>query len=229
MQSKNHLRQHHHLSYPMNKQNKKYILFDNDGVLVETEAWYFKANQEMLKTIGLTLEEEHYLKIMARGGTAWELAFEHGFKKEQIDKLRQKRDTLYQHYLQTKNIEIPGVHKILKELQKTHKMAIITTSRRVDFDLIHQNRGIIDYMDFSLCVEEYAKAKPHPDPYLAGLKKFNAKKEETLIVEDSQRGLTSAVNAEIECVIVKNEFTKTHDFSKASYYIESLEELLHII
>ncbi len=212
----------------MNKQKKKYILFDNDGVLVETENWYFKANQEMLKTLGLKLEEEHYLKIMARGGTAWELAFENGISKTVVDNLRNKRDELYQHYLQTKNIEIPGVHKILTQLQKTHKMAIITTSRRVDFDLIHAKRGIVDFMEFSLCVEEYPKAKPHPAPYLAGLKKFNAKKEETLVVEDSQRGLSSAVNAGIECAIVKNEFTKTHDFSKASYYLESLEKLLEI-
>lgn len=45
-------------------------------------------------------------------------------------------------------------------------MAIVTTSRRVDFELIHKNRGISDYMQFVLCVEDYKKAKPYPDPYL---------------------------------------------------------------
>lgn len=208
--------------------NKHYILFDNDGVLVETEAWYFKANQEILKTLGLHLDEERYLEIMARGGTAWEVAQEHGVSKAIIDASREKRDTLYQHYLQTKNITIPNVKKVLRELQKEYKMAIITTSRRVDFDLIHHNRGITDFMQFSLCVEEYKRAKPHPDPYLAGLKKFNATKEETFIVEDSQRGLTSALNAKIDCIIVKNEFTKTHDFTGAKQFIDSLEALLEI-
>ena len=56
-----------------------------------------------------------------------------------------------------------------------------------------------------------------------------AKKEETIVVEDSQRGLISAVNANIECVIVKNEFTKTHDFSKANYFIDTLEQLETIL
>ena len=84
-------------------------------------------------------------------------------------------------------------------------------------------------MDFSLCVEEYPRSKPHPDPYLAGMKKFNASKDECLIIEDSQRGLTSAVNAEIECVIVENEFTKTHDFSKATYHIEKFAELTTLL
>ena len=208
---------------------KKYILFDNDGVLVETEKWYFEANVKALAELNVKLEEQVYMEIMAKGGTAWEVAQKQGISEETINKKRFQRDIYYQEFLKTKNIEIDGVKDILTKLSKKYKMAIITTSRRVDFDLIHKKRGIIDFMDFTLCVEEYKRAKPYPDPYLAGLKKFNAKKEETIIVEDSQRGLTSAFNAGIECVIVKNEFTKTHDFSKASYYINNLKELEKIL
>lgn len=204
---------------------KKYILFDNDGVLVETEKWYFQANVRALKELGITLELSKYLGIMARGGTAWELAQEQGITKEIIDKKRFQRDEYYQEYLKTKDLEIPNVINVLNELSKKYQMAIITTSRRVDFELIHKNRGITEYMDFVLCVEDYKRAKPYPDPYLAGLNKFNALKEETIIVEDSQRGLSSAVNAGIECAIVKNEFTASHDFSKATYLIDSLEGL----
>ncbi|MGA1932432.1 HAD family hydrolase [Arcobacter sp. YIC-464] len=204
---------------------KKYILFDNDGVLVETEKWYFEANKIALKQLGITLELDVYLEIMARGGTAWELAFKEGFSKEVVDNKRFQRDEYYQNFLKTKNIEIPNVKKSLEKLSKKYKMGIVTTSRRVDFDLIHKNRGIIDYMDFSLCVEEYERAKPYPDPYLASLKKFNAKKDEAIVVEDSQRGLTSAFNANIQCAIVHNDFTVKHDFSKADYFINKLDEL----
>ena len=205
---------------------KKYILFDNDGVLVETEHLYFEANVKALKEFfNLDLNFKTYMEIMARGGTAWEIAQNIGIKEDKISIARKQRDIYYQEFLQTRDIEIDGVKDILSRLSKKYKMAIITTSRRVDFDLIHKNRGIVDYMDFTLCVEEYERAKPYPDPYLAGLKKFNAKKEETIVIEDSQRGLTSAYNANIQCVIVKNEFTKTHDFSKASYFIDSLKEL----
>ena len=204
---------------------KKFILFDNDGVLVETEVWYYEANKIILKTLGLNLELDNYLKIMARGGNAWELAYENGISEETIVPYRKKRDIIYQEFISTKNIEIPNVKKVLTSLKKKYKMAIITTSRRADFDLIHKKRGITDFMDFTLCVEEYPRAKPFPDPYLAGIKKFNATKEETIIVEDSQRGLSSAFNAQIQCVIVKNEFTKTHDFSQASYFIDKLDEL----
>lgn len=208
---------------------KKYILFDNDGVLVETEKWYFEANVKALAELNVKLEEDVYLEIMARGGTAWEVAQKQGITKDIIDKKRFQRDIYYQEFLRTKDIEINGVKDILSDLSHDYKMAIITTSRRVDFDLIHKDRGIVDFMDFTLCVEEYKRAKPYPDPYLAGLKKFNATKEETIVVEDSQRGLNSAYNAQIECIIVENEFTKSHDFSKANYFIKNLKELRTIL
>lgn len=208
---------------------KKYILFDNDGVLVETEKWYYEANKIALKELGITLHLDIYLEIMARGGTAWELAFEKGFSKQIVDNKRFQRDDYYQNFLKTKNIEIPNVKKTLTKLSKKYKMGIVTTSRRVDFDLIHKNRGIIDFMEFSLCVEDYKRAKPYPDPYLAGLKKFNAKKDEAIIVEDSQRGLTSAFNANIQCAIVHNDFTVKHDFSKADFFINKLDELEELL
>lgn len=208
---------------------KKYILFDNDGVLVETEVWYYEANKIILKTLGLELDLPRYLKIMAKGGNAWEIAYENGISEETIVPYRKKRDILYQEFLRSKNIEIPGVEQILNSLHKKYKMAIITTSRRVDFDLIHENRNIVKYMDFTLCVEEYTRAKPYPDPYLAGLKRFEATANKTVVVEDSQRGLTSAYNAKIDCVMVKNEFTKTHDFSKANYFIDKLENLEELL
>jgi HAD superfamily hydrolase (TIGR01509 family) len=208
---------------------KKYILFDNDGVLVETENWYYEANKKALKELGLILQMEIYQEIMARGGTAWEVAINAGIKTETIDRKRIQRDIYYQEYLHTKNLEIPNVKKVLTNLSKKYKMAIITTSRRVDFELIHKNRGISDLMQFVLCVEDYKRAKPYPDPYLKGLKEFNAFPEHSIVVEDSQRGLISAVNANIECVIVKNEFTKTQDFSKANYFIDNLEQLETIL
>ena len=208
---------------------KKYILFDNDGVLVETENWYYEANKKALKQLGLNLQMDEYQEIMARGGTAWELAINAGITTEIIDKKRVQRDNYYQEFLHTKNLEIPNVKKVLKNLSKKYKMAIVTTSRRVDFELIHKNRGISDYMQFVLCVEDYERAKPYPDPYLKGLELLKASAKDTIVVEDSQRGLISAVNAKIECVIVKNDFTKTHDFSKANYFIDNLEQLETIL
>lgn len=208
---------------------KKYILFDNDGVLVETEKWYFEANKKALKLLGLNLEMEFYQNIMVKGGSAFELAVLHNIEHNIIEKHRSIRDSFYQEFITTKDISIQNVKDTLKELSKRYKMAIVTTSRRVDFELIHKNSGITNFMDFVLCVEDYKRAKPHPDPYLKGLEKFNSKDFEAIVVEDSQRGLESSKRANIDCIVVKNEFTQKQDFSKADYFINNIEELKKLL
>ena len=50
---------------------KKYILFDHDGVLVDTELWYFKAGERALAEIGLTVDKDQYLRDMRQGLGTW--------------------------------------------------------------------------------------------------------------------------------------------------------------
>ena len=208
---------------------KKYILFDNDGVLVETEAWYFRANVEILKTMGIALEEARYREIMINGQSAFLLAEEAGYDSETVEAARSRRNELYQHYLQTEEIAIPGVRKVLDALKARYRMGIVTSARREDFELIHAGRGITDSMEFVLCSGEYARAKPYPDPYLKGLELLGGAKHEAIVVEDSQRGLRSAVSAGIDCVIVDNAFTALHDFSAATHRIDTIEGLLALL
>jgi beta-phosphoglucomutase-like phosphatase (HAD superfamily) len=80
-------------------------------------------------------------------------------------------------------------------------------------------------MQFALTLGEYKRSKPHPDPYLTALEKFGGKKEEAVVVEDSARGLKAAIAAGIECIIVRNEFTKSHDFTGATKILNSIQEL----
>lgn len=208
---------------------KKYILFDNDGVLVETEKWYHLANVEILKSINIEISQERYKEIMIKGQSALMLASEQGYDSESVESFRDKRNELYQHYIRTEDIEIKGVKEILTELKEKYKMGIVTSSRREDFELIHSSRGLIEHMEFVLCSGEYKRAKPHADPYLEGLQLLNGQKHEAIIVEDSGRGLQSAINAGIDCVIVHNEFTASHDFSGATHRIQTLSELQKLL
>lgn len=209
---------------------KNCILFDNDGVLVHTEPLYYEANKIILKKeLNLDLEFEYYMNIMSKGGSAFELAFSNGVSKSVVEACRTKRDSLYQELITTKDIAIKDVKTVLKELAKKYKMAIVTTSRRVDFELIHKNRGIVDFMDFVLCEEDYERAKPFPDPYLKALEIFGARAEDAVVVEDSNRGLVAAKSANIDCIVVENEFTLTQDFSQADFYIKRFDELLKIL
>ena len=208
---------------------KKYILFDHDGVLVDTEPWYYRAGERALADIGVALDKDQYLRDMTQGLGTWAPARAAGVDEQTIDRLRSVRDQYYREYLSTEAIEIEGVIEALAELSGHVRMAIVTTAKRSDFELIHERRHIRQFMDFVLTREDYQLAKPHPEPYLTGLRRFGADREETLVVEDSARGLNSAVAAGIDCAIVHNAFTRAGDFSRATYRISSLGELKDVV
>ena len=208
---------------------KRYILWDNDGVLVDTEFWYFTATQRALATLGVPLSRESYLQRMVHGHSSWELAVAAGVDANRIALQRQQRDAWYAQYLQREDIDVPGAGHVLEQLAKTHRMAIVTTSTRAHFEMIHQHRQLLRFMDFVLAREDYVLSKPDPEPYLLALRTFGASADECLVVEDSQRGLQSAIAAGIDCAVVYNEFTAGHDFTGARYTLGSIGELPGIL
>lgn len=88
---------------------KRFVLFDHDGVLVDTERWYFEAGRSALAEVGVSLELEQYLRDMSDGRGTWAQARAAGVDERVISGLRQRRDAIYQHLLRTQPIEIEGV------------------------------------------------------------------------------------------------------------------------
>ncbi|MGH3396383.1 MAG: HAD family hydrolase, partial [Streptosporangiaceae bacterium] len=162
---------------------KKYILFDHDGVLIDTEHWYYKAGERALAEIGLLLDPEQYLADMSQGAGTWAQARAAGVDDRTIGRLREVRNAYCQEYLRTEAIEIDGVAEALAELSHYVRMAIVTTSKREDFELVHQGRHIRQYMDFVLVRDDYTRAKPDPEPYLTALNRFGSPKEDVICHE----------------------------------------------
>jgi HAD superfamily hydrolase (TIGR01509 family) len=208
---------------------KSYVLFDHDGVLVDTERWYFRAAECALAEVGVRLDEAQYLRDMDLGRGSWVQARAAGVDDSTLEQVRERRDALYQEFLRTEDIEVEGVVDVLADLARDVRMAIVTTSRRTDFEVIHEHRRIAPWLGFVLCREDYAHAKPHPEPYVAGLRRFGADPAEAIVVEDSARGLASAVAAGIDCVVVHNDFTGGSDLSAATHRISTLAELGAIV
>jgi HAD superfamily hydrolase (TIGR01509 family) len=202
-----------------------HLLFDHDGVLVNTEYWYFKATRDELAELGVDLSAEEYMEHMVTGRSAYAPYV----SEAERDAFRERRNRRYEKSLQTEDIQIPGVDEALAELATRYRMAIVTTSRRSHFELIHKSDRIVRYFDFGLTLGDYARSKPAPDPYLAAVERFGIEREQALIIEDSVRGLGSAMTAGIPCVIVDHEFTRGQDFTGAAARIESLGELPRLL
>ena len=205
-----------------------HLLFDHDGVLVDTEKWYFKATSEALAQLDVTMTFDTYKQHLIDGASSWAAAIKQGIPETEIDAARAWRDDRYQFYLQHQDIDIPGVADVLNELRVTFQMAVITTSRRADFELIHRDRTLLNQMAFVLCREDYNKAKPHAEPYEAGLGRFGIAPNNAIVIEDSMRGLAAAEAAGIRTIKVHNEFV-AHQRASADYDIQTIQELPELL
>jgi len=205
-----------------------HLLFDHDGVLVDTENWYFEATRQALAKLDVIMTFDDYKQHLVDGTSNWAGAVRKGAPQAEIDAARAWRDDRYQYYLQLEDIDIPGVADVLDDLGQRFQMAVITTSKRLDFELIHRERTLLDNMAFVLCREDYTKAKPHAEPYEAGLRRFGVGPGHAVVIEDSKRGLASAEAAGIRTIQVHNEFV-AHQQVPSDYAIQSLQELPELL
>ena len=209
---------------PMKKNDFKAILWDNDGILVETEKWYFEATKQIMAKEGFNLSINTYRDTFLKKNTgAWHL-LENTNEKQAI-RLRKKRNELYSSYLKTKDITMKGISKILETLCEQYAMGIVTSSRKEHFDIIHEKTDLLKYFNFIITSENFKKSKPNPEPYLLGIKETGLKASECFAIEDSERGVIAAKEANLFCFAVPNEMTKNSDFSRADIILNDLSEI----
>ena len=210
--------------------HKKAIFWDNDGILVDTEKYYFEANRQILKKAGFELTwslfSDLYLN-QAKG--AWHLLDTEKYPAESVHNLKKERDDLYHTLLMTKDIQIDGIENIVAALSKKYKMAVVTSSRPVHFYAIHARTQLLKYFHFVITPDDYTQYKPDPEPYLTALYKMGVNPAESVVIEDSRRGLLSAKAAGLECIIVMNELTRTSDFTEADYVLHDIRRLTDIL
>ena len=202
------------------------VLFDNDGVLVDTEPLFLHATRELLATIGIEVDEEVYHEIsLRRGASVFVLAEEQGATKQEVVDLRARRDDRYAELIAEGVETLVGVHQTLDRLHGLRPMAIVTSSGRAHFEQIHRQTELLHFFEFVLADGDYARHKPHPDPYLAAAARFEIDPARCLVIEDTQRGLDAAHAAGMRCIAIPNALSAAGDFSKAEHTLGSMEEL----
>jgi HAD superfamily hydrolase (TIGR01509 family) len=203
----------------------KAILWDNDGVLVDTERLYFQATREIMARVGVDLTQEMFVEYsLKKGKSVWHLAVEKGTPPDQVDRMREERNARYSQLLREENTVIEGVAETLPRLHQ-FDMGIVTTSRREHFDIIHRASGLLQYFAFILTREDYEKAKPDPEPYLRGLEKTGVERNECIVIEDSKRGLTAATRASLRCLVIPTALNRDDDFSEAYMVLDTITDV----
>ncbi|HEY6953486.1 MAG TPA: HAD family phosphatase [Bacteroidota bacterium] len=204
----------------------KAILWDNDGILVDTERLYFRATQQTLATVGVHLTEEMYQDLfLVKAKGAWHLAEAKGIPKEDLDRLRADRGRLYLSMLEKGVKSIEGVEEVLRTLHGKYFMGVVTSSHREHFEAIHRSTGLMKYFSFALTSEDYEKFKPDPEPYLMAIRKSGFSANECVAIEDSERGLTSATGAGLRCFVIPTAMTRSQKFKGAYKILQSVREI----
>jgi beta-phosphoglucomutase-like phosphatase (HAD superfamily) len=101
-------------------------------------------------------------------------------------------------------------------------MGAVTGARRQHFEIAHARSGLKKYLDFVIAHEDCRRTEPHPGPYLTALERHRLRPDECIVVEDSERGLASAVAAGLDCLIVLSEWTSGGDFRKAAKMLNNI-------
>lgn len=202
------------------------LLWDHDGVLVDTERLYLKATREQLAKVGIELSDELYRRYLLVDGTgAFHLAEQRGVPAEEINALKALRNRRYSELLASEPLLFPGVLALLKALARRYRMAIVTSSLREHFDTIHRTTGLPDFFELILTRECYERSKPDPEPYLTALTRMGLRAEQCLVIEDSERGLRAAKAAGLRCWVLPSSLTRGSSFEAADRLLDSHEQL----
>ena len=206
------------------------ILFDNDGVLVDTEPLFLRATQELLATVDIVLTGDDYHEMsMRRGRSVFDLASARGISDDEILRLRRLRGQRYSELIDEGVRVLEGVSETLECLHGVVPMAIVTSSDRDHFDRIHDQTGLARFFEFILADGDYTHHKPHPEPYLIAAARMGVAPQRCLVIEDTERGLASATTAGMSCIAIPNELSRSGNFEAAHTILGSMNELSRLL
>ena len=209
----------------------KGILWDNDGVLVNTEHLFYEANREIFAEHGIDLTPQHFFDwFLTENFGAWHLLHEIGYTQAQTDALRESRNQRYSERLMREDrLGNAGIDQVLARLSKRVPMGIVTSAQKEHFCLIHDKLALRPYFDFVVTEEDTKESKPSPEPYLLGLKKLDVAAEECLVIEDSPRGVQAARAAGIRCIVLRHALMQGFPFEGAFRVVDTPTQLLETI
>ena len=210
---------------------RRAILWDNDGVLVDTERLFFQVNRDLFADHGLELTKRAFFDwFLLDNCGGWHLFRERGHSEEQIKEIRRERNRRFSALLATQDVLARhGMEDIVRRLAGSVPMAIVTSSSREHFALAHRRTTFQQHFEIVVTEEDCATTKPSPEPYLVATKRLGFAPEQCLAVEDSPRGLQAARAAGIPCVVVRSELTSDYAFVGAHAIAETNDQLLAVM
>ncbi|MBE6047603.1 MAG: HAD family phosphatase [Clostridium sp.] len=171
------------------------VIFDMDGVIYDTEAFYLKHWIQVFYEYGYKMTKDIYINAMGRGRKKVKEYFKSVFGDDlPIDEMYVKKDKLLFDAL--KNREVPlksGALELLQCLKDNNiKIALATSAKRERLDIQLKNSPIVKYFDAIVCGDDVVNSKPDPEIFLKAAKLVGADYKKCIVIEDSEAGIKAA-------------------------------------
>ena len=204
----------------------KCLLFDLDGLLVDSEPLQFRAYQHALSQFGVSLDLDAWIQwhSVEASTTRWVKDQNLDLDPEEIRAVKKAYyDNLVDRELELK----PGARELVEECSNDFELAVVSSSRPESIENCLRKFKLNKNFSMFVSGAELKRSKPYPDSYLEALNVMNIPAKNTIALEDSVTGFRAATAAGIDCVVCPDHFIpKSNDaFSGAALVVESLHEL----
>ena len=205
----------------------KAIIFDMDGVLIDSEPLYFKANVLSLKPHGIDLTKDDYLEFgVAKGikNLYIKLSEKYGVELDHdlVNELKRKYLT---DLMRTRLQPRPGAKELLDLLEDKYLLGLASSSGRKTINESLSAVNMRKYFKEISSGADVEQTKPFPDVYLNVAEKLCVEPESCVAIEDSESGVTAGKRAGMKVIAAPNDFTASMNFDDADIKIDSLFDI----
>jgi HAD superfamily hydrolase (TIGR01509 family) len=202
----------------------KGVLFDMDGVLVDSESFICKAATLMFRELGVKVSAEDFKPFVGMGENRYigGVAEQHGLSID-IEKVKARTYEIYGEIVRGKLTPLPGVHEFISKCRnKGFRLALATSADRIKMEVNLKETGLSgDFFQSIITGLDVKDKKPSPEIYLKAAKCLGIKPEDCLVVEDAVTGIESGKAAGCKCLAVTTSFNASA-LKKADWICDSL-------
>ena len=176
------------------------IIFDMDGVLIDSEKISFQCFQEVFKEYNYKMDEKFYLKMIGRNVKSIKTIMEEEYGADfPFDIIYKKKAKLALEITNKNGVIVkPGVHELLDYLnEENYKIAVATSTRRERALELLEEAKIKDKVNYVVCGDQVENSKPDPEIFLKAAQGLGVTPEKCIVIEDSDAGITAAYAAKM--------------------------------
>lgn len=205
------------------------IIFDLDGVIVDTDKHFLTATQQIASEEGIVVTEEEFIRHTILKGESVFKAYP-DISSEKMESIRRRRDQLYMQFLSERLKISEEVRQAIDSLSHHYKLGIGTSSKKQYVDLILDLLGRKNVFQSIITREDVARLKPFPDIYLKVVSELGLSPEQTCVIEDSEKGVKAAKEAGCHVIALScGRYSGFQNYPLADAIIPSMTEAQRLL